>query len=84
MMTSLAESRVQPVIGVIMTGMGNDGSKGLREMKTKKSAFVIAQDESTSIVFGMPRAAIEMGIVDKTVPLQEIPTCIMNFMGVRR
>ncbi len=84
MMTSLAESRAQPVIGVIMTGMGNDGSKGLREMKTKKSAFVIAQDESTSIVFGMPRAAIEMGIVDKTVPLQEIPTCIMNFMGVRR
>ncbi len=84
MMTSLAKAQAQPVIGVIMTGMGNDGSKGLTELKTKKSAFVIAQDESSSIVYGMPRAAVELGIVDKTVPLQEIPTCIMNFMGVRQ
>ncbi|MCX7772497.1 MAG: chemotaxis response regulator protein-glutamate methylesterase [Clostridia bacterium] len=84
MMTSLAESQAQNIIGVIMTGMGNDGSKGLKELKTRKNAYVVAQDESTSIVYGMPRSAIELGVVDKTVPLQEIPTCIMNFMGVRR
>lgn len=82
MMTSLAESNANSIIGVIMTGMGSDGSKGLIELKMRKNAFVIAQDENTSIVFGMPRSAIEFGIVDKTVPLQEIPSCIMNFMGV--
>lgn len=84
MMASLAETATKPIIGVIMTGMGSDGSKGLKELKKKKKAFVIAQDESSSIVFGMPRSAIELGIVDKTVPLNEIPTSIMNFMGVRQ
>ncbi len=84
MMTSLAESKAQNIIGVIMTGMGSDGSKGLHVLKEKKNAFIIAQDENTSTVFGMPRAAIELGIVDKTVPLKEIPACIMNFMGVHQ
>ncbi|NLE26054.1 MAG: chemotaxis response regulator protein-glutamate methylesterase, partial [Clostridiaceae bacterium] len=72
------------IIGVIMTGMGSDGVKGLMELKENNDAYVIAQDENTSIVFGMPRVAIEKGVVDKTVPLHDIPTCIMNFMGVRR
>lgn len=83
MMTSLSETGFKPIIGVIMTGMGSDGSKGLLKLKEKKDAYIIAQDESTSVVFGMPRSAIENGVVDKTVPLQEIPSCIMNFMGVR-
>ncbi|NLU51821.1 MAG: chemotaxis response regulator protein-glutamate methylesterase [Clostridiaceae bacterium] len=83
MMTSLAQSDNKNIIGVIMTGMGSDGSKGLMELKKKKNAYIVAQDESSSIVFGMPRSAIELGIVDKTVPLKEIPACIMNFMGVR-
>lgn len=82
MMESLSEIDFNPVIGVIMTGMGNDGSKGLIKLKQKKNAFVIAQDESTSVVFGMPRSAIDNGVVDITVPLQDIPTCLMNFMGV--
>lgn len=84
MMTSLSETKFKNIIGVIMTGMGSDGAKGLIELKENNNAFVIAQDENTSIVFGMPRAAIEKGVVDKTVPLHNIPTCIMNFMGVRR
>lgn len=84
MMASLSDINAHHVMGVIMTGMGCDGSKGLIELKKKRNAVIIAQDESTSIVFGMPRSAIELGIVDKTVPLQEIPACIMNFMGVRR
>jgi two-component system chemotaxis response regulator CheB len=82
MMESLSETGFEPIIGVIMTGMGNDGTKGLIKLKEKKNAFIVAQDESTSIVFGMPRSAIDNGVVDKTVPLQEIPTCIMKFMGV--
>lgn len=84
MMTSLAESDASHIIGVIMTGMGSDGSKGLKMLKDKKKPYIIAQDESTSIVFGMPRSAIEIGVVDKTVPLQEIPASIINFMGVHR
>jgi two-component system chemotaxis response regulator CheB len=82
MMGSLAESNATSIIGVIMTGMGSDGSKGLLELKKKKDAFIIAQDESTSIVFGMPRSAIDLGIVDKIVPLKKIPSSLMDFMGV--
>lgn len=84
MMASIAESDLHGIIGVIMTGMGSDGSKGLKELKTKKKAYIIAQDESTSVVYGMPKAAVESGIVDEIVPLMEIPNRIMNYMGVRQ
>jgi len=55
-------------IGVIMTGMGRDGAKGMLEMKAK-GAWNIAQDEATSVIFGMPREAIEAGAVHEVVPL---------------
>jgi len=58
-------------VGIIMTGMGDDGAKGMLEMK-ERGAFNIAQDEVTSIVFGMPNEAIKRGGVDKILPLQEI------------
>ncbi|PLX84983.1 MAG: chemotaxis response regulator protein-glutamate methylesterase [Desulfuromonas sp.] len=58
-------------LGVIMTGMGDDGAKGMLEMK-ETGAFNIAQDEATSVVFGMPKEAIRQGGVDLTLPLQEI------------
>jgi len=58
-------------LGVIMTGMGDDGAKGMLEMK-EAGAFNIAQDESTSVVFGMPHEAIKHGGVDKVLPLHEI------------
>ena len=56
------------VVGVIMTGMGDDGAKGMLEMK-QAGAFNIAQDESTCVVFGMPAEAIKLGAVDRVVPL---------------
>jgi two-component system chemotaxis response regulator CheB len=55
-------------LGIIMTGMGDDGAHGLREMKDA-GAHTIAQDEATSVVFGMPKEAIARGAVDKIVPL---------------
>jgi two-component system chemotaxis response regulator CheB len=55
-------------IGVIMTGMGRDGAKGLLEMKNA-GAWTIAQDEATSVIFGMPREAIELGAVHEVAPL---------------
>ncbi len=57
--------------GVIMTGMGSDGTRGLQEMKAK-GAFIIAQDELTSVVFGMAKKAVETGIVDLLVPLDQL------------
>ncbi len=64
-------------IGVILTGMGQDGANGLLEMK-KAGAFTIAQDEASCIVFGMPKEAIEIGAAMKVVPLENIPQVIMN------
>jgi two-component system, chemotaxis family, protein-glutamate methylesterase/glutaminase len=58
-------------IGVLMTGMGSDGAKGLLELR-KAGAVTIAQDEATSVVFGMPRAAIEAGAAVHVLPLQRI------------
>jgi two-component system chemotaxis response regulator CheB len=59
------------VVGVIMTGMGDDGAKGMLEMK-QGGAFTIAQDEATCIVFGMPAEAIKLGGVDRVAPLEGI------------
>ena len=58
-------------IGVIMTGMGRDGAAGMLEMK-KAGAWNIAQDEATSVIFGMPREAIELGAVNEVVPLNKL------------
>lgn len=58
-------------VGVILTGMGDDGAHGMKEMKDA-GAFNIAQDEQTSVVYGMPREAVKAGAVDAVVPLREI------------
>lgn len=65
-------------IGVIMTGMGDDGATGLKEMK-EAGAYTIAQDENTSVVFGMPQAAINLGGVTKVLPLEKIVKQIMYY-----
>jgi two-component system chemotaxis response regulator CheB len=64
-------------VGVIMTGMGDDGARGLQEMK-QAGAFTIAQDEATSVVFGMPKEAIARGCVDRIVPLPDIAREILR------
>jgi len=64
-------------VGVIMTGMGDDGSKGMKEMKGT-GAFTIAQDEASSIVFGMPKEAIKLDAVEKVVSLDQIATSLLR------
>ena len=64
-------------VGVIMTGMGDDGARGMQEMK-EAGAANIAQDEKTSVVFGMPQEAIKRGGVDKVLPLEKIPAEVLN------
>ncbi len=72
-----AKSLDGKVIAVIMSGMGSDGTEGLKILK-KKGAYVIAQDESSSVIFGMPKSAIENGIVDKVLPFNKIPEEIIK------
>lgn len=69
--TSVAEFGGRRATGVLLTGMGHDGAAGLLEMRRAGMA-TIAQDAATSAVYGMPKAAVEMGAVTRTMPLQEI------------
>jgi two-component system chemotaxis response regulator CheB len=78
---SVADHAGKNSVGVILTGMGYDGAKGLLEMR-KKGSRTLGQDESTSVVYGMPRVAFEIGAVERQVPLGEmakaIETCVNN------
>jgi two-component system, chemotaxis family, protein-glutamate methylesterase/glutaminase len=63
-------------VGIILTGMGDDGARGMLEMK-QAGAYNIAQDEATSVVFGMPKEAIKLNGVNKIMPLSQIPPAIL-------
>jgi two-component system chemotaxis response regulator CheB len=77
MMKSAAKTYASKNIGVILTGMGADGAKGIEAIK-KKGGVTIAQDKKTCVVFGMPDAAIKTGCVDFVTSLGSIPKEIMN------
>jgi two-component system chemotaxis response regulator CheB len=74
---SAARSAGSNAVGVIMTGMGDDGARGLEEMKAA-GAQTIAQDEATSVVFGMPKEAIARGCVDRIIPLSQIAADLLR------
>lgn len=59
------------IVAVELTGMGNDGARGMQSIK-KAGGYVIAEDESTAVVYGMPKAVVELGLADKVLPLYEI------------
>ena len=75
---SVAKCAGANALGVIMTGMGDDGAAGLLEMR-KAGARTIAQDEETCVVYGMPREAVKRGAVEKTVPLGQIGREMVGF-----
>jgi two-component system chemotaxis response regulator CheB len=75
---SVAQVAGRNALGVIMTGMGDDGARGMKEMHDA-GARTVAEDESTCVVFGMPKVAIDMGGVDKIVPLDRIPQEIISY-----
>jgi two-component system chemotaxis response regulator CheB len=74
---SVAEIYGQHSIGVILTGMGKDGTKGMAKMKAR-GGFTIAQDEESSVVYGMPKVAFESGAVRQVVSLKQIPGYIIS------
>lgn len=81
MMESLAELKMSEIVAVIMTGMGSDGAKGLKLLKENRT-YVIAQDEESCVVFGMPKSAIKLEAVDKIISLYGIADEIIKAMGV--
>jgi len=74
---SAARYAGQNAVGVILTGMGDDGASGMLEMK-QAGAVTIAQDEATCVVFGMPKEAIKRGAIDKVLPLQAVAGAILT------
>ena len=76
-MESAAEVVTDPLVGVILTGMGEDGAAGITSIKAV-GGRTLAQDEETSAVFGMPKRAIETGFVDEVLPIEDIPQGILD------
>ena len=82
MFHSVAQHAGSNSLGVILTGMGNDGAAGMLAMK-ESGAFNFAQDEASCVVFGMPKEAIKTGGVDKVLPLTEIPSALLANLKMR-
>lgn len=80
---SLAKSFQGKVLGVILTGMGADGREGCRMLK-ELGAKILAQDEATSVVYGMPQAVTQAGIAEKNIPLPDMAAAILREVGYRR
>jgi two-component system chemotaxis response regulator CheB len=75
--TSVATALGAKAVGVMLTGMGNDGAQGMKRMK-EQGCHNIAQDEASCVIFGMPREAIRAGAVDQTLPLDKIAAALMT------
>jgi two-component system chemotaxis response regulator CheB len=76
-MESAAERIDDPLVGVILTGMGGDGADGIRQIK-QAGGRTLAQDEATSAVYGMPKRAVETGCVDSVLPIDDIASGILD------
>ncbi|MBI5924686.1 MAG: chemotaxis response regulator protein-glutamate methylesterase [Aquabacterium sp.] len=74
---SVARSAGRNALGVIMTGMGDDGARGLKEMR-EAGARTLGQDEDSCVVYGMPREAMKLGGVERELPLDAIPAAIVS------
>lgn len=76
-------SNYDEVVCVVLTGMGADGTNGILSLGKSKPIYVIAQDEKSSVVYGMPRAIYEAGVVDEVVTLSDVAKAITKNVGVK-
>ena len=83
MYESLANSDFDEIICVVMTGMGADGTKGIVNLKNAKKVHVLVQEQSTCAVYGMPKSAVQAGLADEIVPLEQIAQEIILNVGVK-
>jgi two-component system, chemotaxis family, protein-glutamate methylesterase/glutaminase len=79
---SIADVYPRAVVAIVLTGMGTDGAKGLGPLK-RSGAYIIAQDEQTSVVWGMPGAAVATSYVDEVLPLEAIGPTVASLLGSR-
>ncbi len=75
--TSVAKNYGNRSLGLILTGMGSDGVKGMKAIK-EKGGITLAQDKATSTIYGMPKVAIENGVVDKIMPITSLAEEILK------
>lgn len=80
---SLTGTGYDEIICVVLTGMGSDGTEGICTLANSKPVHVIAQDEKTCVVYGMPKSIADTGLVDEVVPLQEVAKTITKIAGVK-
>ena len=80
MFRSVAQNIGANAISIMLTGMGNDGAQGMKEMK-EAGAPTIAQDEKSSVVWGMPGEAVKLGCVDQVLSLLKIPEAILKLVN---
>ena len=83
MYESLINSPFDQVVCVVLTGMGLDGTEGIRNLKAKKQTFVIAQQENTCAVYGMPKGVVKAGLVNQIVELDNVAQEIIMNVGVK-
>lgn len=83
MFESLIESGCDEVICVVLTGMGGDGTAGIKNLEAQKRVCVVAQSEETCAVYGMPKSIVTAGLADAVVPISQVADEIMKNVGVR-
>ncbi len=83
MYESLLDTDFETITCVVLTGMGGDGTKGIKQLKELKNIYVIAQDQATSTVYGMPKVVADAGLTDEVLPLKMISGAITQNVGVR-
>ena len=81
MYESIKELDFDEITCVVLTGMGSDGTRGIGGLSEVKNTYVIAQDEASSTVYGMPRMIKEAGVTDEILPLGEIAEAIVRIVG---
>jgi len=79
---SVAQQVGRNAMGVLLTGMGADGARGLLSMR-QQGAFTLAQDERSSVVWGMPGAAVALGAVDRILPIEEMASALLRLHQMR-
>jgi two-component system chemotaxis response regulator CheB len=82
MYESLKTSRFDKIVCVVLTGMGADGTEGIKNLKESKKIHVISQDEESSTIYGMPKAVFKAGLSDQVVPLDSVAAEIVMQVGL--
>lgn len=83
MYESLRSTGYDEIVCVVLTGMGSDGTQGIKSLAEKKKINIIVQNEETSAVYGMPRSVVRAGLTENIIPLEDIAGAIIKRVGVK-